>query len=89
MLSAVIRYRPLTLRGLYAVLEHAARERFLQTYMADTLYLLARAEYTARGVEYPLEAFSAIESERTKPKDTRTAQDIADELISRLTGGDT
>lgn len=85
----MIRYRPPTLRGFYAMVEHDARERFWQTYVADTLYLMARNDYAARGMEYPLEAFSTHESNNRTPPDTRSAQEIADDIASRLTGGNT
>lgn len=83
------RYRPITLQSFYAVVEHDARERFWQIYTADTLYLMARNAFAARGMEYPLEAFSTHEGKQQTPADNRSAQEIADDIASRLMGGNT
>lgn len=85
----MVRYRPITLQSFYAAVEHDARERFWQMYTADTLYLIARNAYAARGMEYPLEAFSTHESRKNTPQDTRNAYEIADDIASHLMGGNT
>lgn len=84
MLQVIVRYRPMTLRAFFAMMEYEAKERFWRSYTADTLYMIARNQYAMRGIEYPIKAYSAHESDTTAENDTRTEQEIADSIITRL-----
>lgn len=84
MLSVLCRYRPPTLRSLYAAIEQEDKERFYRCYTADTLYLIARSLYARLGREYPFKAYSTYENEPESVQDTRTESEIADSIISRL-----
>ena len=84
MLAVLCRYRPQTLRSLYAVIEKEDKERFYRSYTADTLYLIARSMYAKSGIEYPFKAYSVYENEPESVQDTRTESEIADSIISRL-----
>jgi hypothetical protein len=84
VLAVLCRYRPQTLRSLYAVIEQEDKERFYRAYTADTLYLIARSMYEKIGIEYPFKAYSAYENEPESVQDTRTESEIADSIISRL-----
>lgn len=75
---------PPTLGALCAVIEQDMMQRVWRDYTANAVWSIARTMYK----EYPMPSFTEFIEQGSKPRDERTGQQIIDDLIKKLQGGD-
>lgn len=79
--------RPLKGMALLAVLAALRKREVLETYRNDLLYLAAKGQYRKFDLMSYSDALAEIfgdPKQRLEPKDTRTAAEIVNDLLTRL-----
>lgn len=70
--------------ALIAVIEQNMMQRVWREYTANAVWSIARTLYK----EYPMPSFTELIEKGKTPRDDRTGQQIIDDLIKKLRGGD-
>ena len=70
----------MTMQALSDVLEERDSLRGWQSYVAEMAWAMAKAQYK----EFPFPSYMEMTQKRHKTQDSRTAEEIRDDLIARL-----